>query len=88
VGGFLGGRVVQMTLESFSMFGVGMGLGLGLSLGSGLGYIGEHFTVEVILLGSGFFKRQGMLSGVDMIELRLGFVSEEAGELGKGDGLL
>jgi hypothetical protein len=86
VGGFLGGRVVQMTLESFGMFGVGMGLGL--SLGSGLGYIGEHFTVEVILLGSGFFKRQGMLRGVDMIELRLGFVSEEAGELGKGDGLL
>jgi hypothetical protein len=64
-----------MTLESCGMFGFG------------LGCIGEHFAVEVILVGRGCFKSQGMLSGVDMVELCLGFVSEKAGELGKGDGL-
>jgi len=49
--------------------------------------IGEHFAIEVILVGSGCFKPQRMLSGVEMVELCLGFVPEEAGELGESDGL-
>jgi hypothetical protein len=51
---------------------------LGIDMGLDFGCIGEHFAVEFILVGGGFVKRQGMLGGVYVVELCLGFVAEKA----------
>jgi hypothetical protein len=67
-----------MTFESFSVLGVDLGLDFG--------GIGEDFAVEFVLAGDSFLKRQGVLGGVEVVELCLGFVAEKAGELGEGDG--
>jgi hypothetical protein len=79
VSGLFGSGIVQVTLESFGVLGFGLSLGVRC--------IREHFAVEFVLVGGGFVERQGMLGGVEVVELCLGFVAEESGELGQGNGL-
>ena len=76
--------IVQMTLERLGVLGFGPGLGVGC--------VGEHFAAEFVLIGSGLvgsglLERQGMLGGVEVVELCLGLVAEKPGELGKRYGL-
>jgi hypothetical protein len=77
--GLFGRGIVQMTLQSLGVFGFELRLAVGC--------IGEHLAVEFVLIGSGLLERQGMLGGVEVVELCLGLVAEKARELSKGYGL-
>ena len=80
---------MQVALESLGVFGFYLGLGVGS--------IGEHFAVELVLvrsglvgsglLGGGLLEGQGLLSGVEVVEFCLCLVAEKSGELGQGNGL-
>jgi hypothetical protein len=74
VGGFFGCGVVEVAAEGFGVLGFGFG-------------VGEDFVVEAVLIGLACFECEGVLGGVEVVEFCLGFVAEEAGELGQGYGL-